>query len=63
MMLGDNADELALIAQEVGADAIRGSVRYPGWAETVGLIRHVEERFILPPLCIETRLTLTLLYG
>ena len=26
----DNANELALIAQEIGAEVIRGPVRYPG---------------------------------
>ena len=30
MTLKDNAEELALIAQETGAEVIRGPVRYPG---------------------------------
>ena len=29
MTLSSNAEELALIAQEIGAEVIRGSVRYP----------------------------------
>ena len=30
MVRPDNADELALIAQEIGAEVIPGPVRYPG---------------------------------
>ncbi len=30
MSLKSNADELALIAQEIGAEVIRGPVRYQG---------------------------------
>ena len=30
MTLKSNAEELALIAQEIGAEVIRGPVRYPG---------------------------------
>ncbi len=30
MVLRDNADELAVIAEEVGAEVIRGPVRCPG---------------------------------
>jgi len=30
MILKSNAEELALIAQEIGAEVIRGPVRYPG---------------------------------
>jgi len=29
MVRADNAEELALIAQEIGAEVIRGPVRYP----------------------------------
>ncbi len=30
MVIKSNPEELALIAEEVGADVIRGPVRYPG---------------------------------
>lgn len=30
MVGADNAKELALVAQEIGAEVIRGPVRYPG---------------------------------
>jgi hypothetical protein len=30
MVRKDNAEELALIAEEIGAEVIRGAVRYPG---------------------------------
>ena len=30
MTLKSNAEELGLIAQEIGAEVIRGPVRYPG---------------------------------
>ena len=29
MTLKDNAEELALVAQEIGAQVVRGPVRYP----------------------------------
>jgi hypothetical protein len=30
MILKSNAEELALIAREIGAEVMRGTVRYPG---------------------------------
>ena len=30
MILRSNTDELALVAEEIGAEVIRGTVRYPG---------------------------------
>ena len=35
MVRADNAEELALIAEEIGAEVIRGPVRYP--SETGGI--------------------------
>ena len=54
MILKSNAEEVALIAEEIGAEVIRGPVRYPGNqpADTRYLVvdRTWQSRQSYPPL-------------